>query len=320
MLKVDYRIQLDNGKFVNASIVKHKYSVKYSCEYIVFLSSDNPPFKLLVPLIKQDDQVFIDYSFDEDSLQDLASSFSIPSFSKLPNELLSYQLKFRRVSASLNTTIFEMPKINTKLVEAEILKKDDLVELPKEVSASKKEEKIEEEENTILFIRLDNKQYMFFKVVKEDKNNYICRRITEEDFLGLKEECQVIRSTFSTRNYYKLQDMSNITTANKLPTKIAKELVIDDAEMIHALIVKYKNKCYEYFVIKVEMEEQYVVEPTTYEYIKSHPFDITMTNLESETDYQEFRKVYDKIVKTGQTMVIPKENQPVLEETKVRAV
>ena len=106
MLKADYRIQLVNGKFVNASIVKHKYSVKYSCEYIVCVSTDNPSIKLVLPLIKEYEQFFIDYSFDEYSLQDLTSSFSMPSFSKLPKELLSYQLKFRRVSPSLNTTIF----------------------------------------------------------------------------------------------------------------------------------------------------------------------------------------------------------------------
>lgn len=319
MRKVDYKIQLDNGKYVTAVILKRKYSIKYSCDYIVYMDINNPLFKVLVPLIKIDDQFYIDYSFDEDSLKDLASSFSIPSFSTLPNELLSYQLKFRRVNPSLNTTIFEMPKINMKLVEDVILKKDDSVELPKKAPMAKKEEKVEEE-NKILFIRLNNKQYMFFKVIKEDKNNYICRRLTEEDFLGIKEDCQVIRSTFNTRNYYKLQDTSNITTANKLPTKIAKDLVLDDSEMIHALIVKYEDKCYEYFVIKVEMEEQYVVEPATYEYIKSHPFDITMTNLGSEQDYNEFCKVYKKIIKTGQTMVIPKENQPVLEESKLRAV
>lgn len=299
MLKVDYEIQLEDGSYIKALLLNHRYNNKLKCEFITYTTIDNPEVRVIVPLKKENDTYYLDYSYQEEQLNELTNSLSLISFHRLPNHLDAYKVKKKKDKKQDETDItkLELPKI----------KENPSKEITKVIS---EEEVVFEEKNKILYIRLNDKSKMIFRVVGENKNNYICQRVSPKEakeILDNKDDYSITYSTFNIANYYKLQGASNISTANNLNTKISKDLVIDDKEPINVLIVTYKD-IYAYFIIKNEQEDFYEVEPTTFDYIKYRPYDLIRIILESEEEYKNFLDEYSSIYHTGLTMNILKKN------------
>lgn len=307
MLK-DYKIELENGSIVSVLLMSHKYSPKFKCEYITCTVIEEPEVMNL-PLIKKDGTYYIDYSFDKEKIEELTKSLSLVNFGKLPREIKGYHEEKKK---SLDETEFELPLTKEEVKDDVIDELKEDIELPitkeatKVVEVEEVEIAKENKKDKILNIRLNDENNMLFKVIKENEENYECERLNDTDPSTYENDYEVIQSTFSTPDFYKLKGESNITTANHLPTKIMKKAIVNDNELLHVMIIKYLEKCYIFFLIKKENKDSYEIQPTTYDYIKCHPYDLIQKELQNEQEYLSFLDEFKVAYYNNSTMSISK--------------
>ena len=305
MLK-DYKIELEDGSIVSVLLISHKYSPKFKCEYITCATIEDQKIMTL-PLIKKDGTYYINYAFNACSLDELSKSLSNMNLNKLPKEIKQFS---EGLEIKLEETEFDLPITKDEVQEETTEKIDADLELPITKEATKVVEvenvEIKQQKDKILNIRLNDENNMLFKVVSENDTVYECERLNDVDVDKYQEDYEVIQSTFSTPDFYKLKGESNITTANHLPTKIAKKSIVNDNELLHVMIIKYLDKCYIFFLIKSETKDSYEIQPTTYDYIKCHPYDLVQKELQSNEEYLSFLDEFKVAYYNNSTMSVAK--------------
>lgn len=290
MLNDGYEIQLEDGSYRKALIVSTNYSIKYKCHYIVYTLIEEPDKNMIVPLKVVGEKIYIDYSYDLDFLQKVAESISTISLIKLPKKLDD----FAKIAQK------------DKSKEKQSLKED--IVLPKNKVINSEEIGIKGNKKKVIFVRLNDKEHMLFKVINENDKEYICERINDKELNKNENDFIVLHTTFNTRNYYRLQGKSNITSVNRMNTKIAKELVVDDKEPINVLKVVYKD-VYAYTIIKnnYEQDDKYVLEITTPDFIKHRKYNsIIVKKLETEDEYNSFLEQYRTAYYSNQVLEMNK--------------
>lgn len=297
MLSLSCELQNKKGGYDRVLIIDHKYSTAYKREFITYTNIDNPVSNFIVPVIKENGIYYVDYSFTKEMLKDLYESIHLPAYGEIQYRIKDYTKKdIKEETIAESTPLNEEENGGKTITET----KQKVIETEKiEVDEPKKSK------SSILYIGLNDNEHMIFRVKEENKDYYICEKITDEE-MALDEEAEIIETTFTMPNYYKLVGANNISSANGLYTKIAKNLIVRNSETLHVLVVKCLDKCYANFIIKSETKDSYEIEPTTRDYFKKHPYDLIIKTIDNKEDYREFLEKYKEAYRGNKTMTIKK--------------
>lgn len=300
MLSLSCNIQNKNGGYDRILIIDHKKSLAYKREFITYAhidKFDKQTSNYLVPVICENGIYYVDYSLSKEELVAIRDSLSRPVLhSNFPETLKDYAKKDEKVTKE---QVVSAPSIEEDGGET-------IKTTRQKVVTSEKIEVKDNPKNIILYIGLNDNEHMIFKVMEENENFYLCEKIEDKDFALIKDNVDIIETTFTMPNYYKLEGANNISKANGLYTKVAKNLIVKNSENLHVLIVKYLDKLYSYFVIKNENEDAYEIEPVNYDYIKKHPYDLVIKTIDDEKDYREFLEKYKKAYRSNSTFIVEK--------------
>lgn len=298
MLSLSCELQNQKGSYDRVLIIKHEYSVAYKREFITCTNIDNPVSNFIVPVIKENGTYYVDYSLSNEMLKALYNSMHIPAYGEIQYTIKDFAKKDieEKEVVSNSTSVIEEDGGET------------ITETKQKVIAAEKIDapaQVKEQKNTIINIGLNDNEHMVFRVKEENKDYYICEKITDEE-MALDEQAEVIETTFTMPNYYKLVGANNISSANGLYTKIAKSSIISNSVTLHVLIVKCLDKCYANFIIKNETQDSYEIEPTTRDYFKKHPYDLIIKTIDNKEEYRDFLEKYKEAYRGNKTMTIQK--------------
>lgn len=310
MLSLSCNIQNKKGGYDRILIINHEKSIAHNREFITYTNIDNPVSNYLAPIICENGTYYVDYSLSKEELLTLYNSLSIPAFGNLPDIIKDYAKKDSKIKTKAENTMIDNENGG------------ETVRVTKQKVITSEEINVEDKaKQKVLYIGLNDNEHMIFKVMEENDSFYVCQKITDKDFISIKDNADVIETTFTVPNYYKLVGANNISRANGLYTKVAKKLIVKNSENLHVLIVKYLDKLYSYFVIKNEDNDTYEIEPVNSDYIKKHPYDLVIKTIDNETDYRNFLEKYKKAYHSDSTFIVRKtiseEQKLSMEDTQV---
>lgn len=297
MLKVGKEIQLPNGLFTTVVVTNCKYSPKYKCNYMTYITLDDPENTKVVPLKKEGNISYADYSYSEKEIEDMVKGISLPSIIKTEEKIISYSKKDNKYINSIindETMALSLPKKVSHVIS---LDETISLELPKIKSKVVDVSPVEVEEmskQNVLYVSLNNETHMLFRVEDSLEKEYVCTRISDKELIDNQDKYAVLKATLSLVDFYNLKGESNITSLNNTTVKIPKSMIIDENEHINLLMIEYNGNSFYPFLIENETDNSYEILETDRNFIANHPYELVVVEILSEEDFIKFKNDYSK--------------------------